>query len=413
MALNEQHDEHIAHSEVFKDSILGAVQFKEERALDEIIKHEDIVNSIFAQYEGEKIGWIMQFLEEELDRLHEERRVQAFAMLAEKERRKLEAAEAGLRQKENIRREEQEYFFQNIQNSNISTVNEYLENVILEEYELTASNDTTKYIENVAKMIAMESRMESSKKFDPKILQESVSDLLIPAIYKRLERKKLERADEVRYNTLDSLIDGILEKHFGHPSPYEETLIIVIEMLELLIDNTVMAFEASETSSEEDDAKYEAKMAIKKIMRTFLPKKNYMTSKERIADTTVDEMLAAIMEDFDKAQQSKRISSKLSDILASFSETYVTSVEHTEEASSSSESKEDSKKLNLYSCITKSQQPTRPSEASNRKYFDLKGIQTGTLRSRDSIFDFDAPPDNPYKRRNSRNLQKSDDDEVE
>uniref|UniRef100_T1GKY5 Uncharacterized protein n=1 Tax=Megaselia scalaris TaxID=36166 RepID=T1GKY5_MEGSC len=189
VALNEQHDEHIAHSEVFKDSILGAVQFKEERALDEIIKHEDIVNSIFAQYEGEKIGWIMQFLEEELDRLHEERRVQAFAMLAEKERRKLEAAEAGLRQKENIRREEQEYFFQNIQNSNISTVNEYLENVILEEYELTASNDTTKYIENVAKMIAMESRMESSKKFDPKVLQESVSDLLIPAIYKRLERK--------------------------------------------------------------------------------------------------------------------------------------------------------------------------------------------------------------------------------
>lgn len=309
-------------------AVMSESQLLKECDLNETIKQEDMLNEIFAEYEGENIGWMMKFLEDELSRLFEERRIHAFAMLAEKERQKLEAAEAGYRQKENRRREEQELLYQTVDTARKTMVNEYLENLILEELDITSEDDATKYIETVSRKIAKEaekqvcSEMASYEVLNTTLIQSTVKDFLIPEIYKRVERKKSQKMTETRYNTLDSLVDGILQKHLGQPSPYEETLIIVIEMLDIIIDNTVMAFEASETSSEEDEAKYEAKMAIKKILRTFCPKRTWKTSTERIAGATLDEMLSAVLEDFETAQKSGSISEKLSEILASFSRAY-------------------------------------------------------------------------------------------
>lgn len=64
--------------------------------------------------EGEAIGDMLDYLSKELIRLQEERRIAAFAMLAERQRRLREAEESGLRQVEERRRREQDELFKQV-----------------------------------------------------------------------------------------------------------------------------------------------------------------------------------------------------------------------------------------------------------------------------------------------------------
>ena len=59
------------------------------------------------------VGEQLDFLNKELQRLHEERRIHAYVMLAERQRRMQEAEESGQRQREErVRRIEDEVFKQ-------------------------------------------------------------------------------------------------------------------------------------------------------------------------------------------------------------------------------------------------------------------------------------------------------------
>jgi hypothetical protein len=60
------------------------------------------------------MGDMLDYLSKELIRLQEERRIAAFAMLAERQRRLREAEESGLRQVEERRRREQDEFFKQV-----------------------------------------------------------------------------------------------------------------------------------------------------------------------------------------------------------------------------------------------------------------------------------------------------------
>jgi hypothetical protein len=64
--------------------------------------------------EGEAIGDMVDYLSKELIRLQEERRIAAFAMLAERQRRLREAEESGLRQVEERRRRENDELFKQV-----------------------------------------------------------------------------------------------------------------------------------------------------------------------------------------------------------------------------------------------------------------------------------------------------------
>ena len=57
---------------------------------------------------------MLDYLSKELIRLQEERRIAAFAMLAERQRRLREAEESGLRQVEERRRREQDELFKQV-----------------------------------------------------------------------------------------------------------------------------------------------------------------------------------------------------------------------------------------------------------------------------------------------------------
>lgn len=67
-----------------------------------------------AALEGKSLGEMFDFLSSELVRLEEERRVHAFAMLAERTRRMKEARESGRRQFEIRRRREEDEIFKQV-----------------------------------------------------------------------------------------------------------------------------------------------------------------------------------------------------------------------------------------------------------------------------------------------------------
>ena len=70
-----------------------------------------------AQVEGSTLADMFDFLSKELVRLQEERRIHAFAMLAERQRRIREAEESGRRQVEERRRREEDEIFKQVRRS--------------------------------------------------------------------------------------------------------------------------------------------------------------------------------------------------------------------------------------------------------------------------------------------------------
>ncbi|CAF4213340.1 unnamed protein product, partial [Rotaria magnacalcarata] len=91
--------------------------------------------------EGEAIGDTFDYLSKELIRLQEERRIAAFAMLAERQRRLREAEESGLRQVEERRRREQDELFKQMLKMTQNTVDTYLEDIIIESTFETANQE--------------------------------------------------------------------------------------------------------------------------------------------------------------------------------------------------------------------------------------------------------------------------------
>ena len=75
---------------------------------------DQLVDEVLQSLEGETVSDMLDFLSKELIRLQEERRVHAFAMLAERQRRMREAEESGLRQVEERRRREDDEIFKQV-----------------------------------------------------------------------------------------------------------------------------------------------------------------------------------------------------------------------------------------------------------------------------------------------------------
>ena len=75
---------------------------------------ESLVDEALAKVEGSSLGEMFDFLSKELIRLQEERRIHAFSMLAERQRRIREAEESGRRQVEERRRREEDEIFKQV-----------------------------------------------------------------------------------------------------------------------------------------------------------------------------------------------------------------------------------------------------------------------------------------------------------
>ena len=103
-----------------------------QRQDDDRVKAQDAnTKSVLATHQGENVGNMLDFLSKELVRLQEERRIHAFAMMAERQRRIREAEESGKRQVEEARRAQQDEVFRQVVKVHQATVDSYLEDLIL------------------------------------------------------------------------------------------------------------------------------------------------------------------------------------------------------------------------------------------------------------------------------------------
>ena len=75
---------------------------------------ENSADEMLSSVAAESLGDMLDFLSKELVRLQEERRIQAFSLIAERQRRISEAEEAGGRQEELRRRREHDEVFKQV-----------------------------------------------------------------------------------------------------------------------------------------------------------------------------------------------------------------------------------------------------------------------------------------------------------
>jgi hypothetical protein len=121
------------------------------------VHKEAFIDEAISTLEGTATGDMLDFLSKELIRLQEERKIHAFAMMAERERRIREAEESGRRQVEERRRREEDEIFKQMVKVHQTTVDTYLEDIILAATDKTADDQSREEIRQVRRVVGTES----------------------------------------------------------------------------------------------------------------------------------------------------------------------------------------------------------------------------------------------------------------
>eukprot|EP00035_Acanthoeca_spectabilis_P021781 m.440173 g.440173 ORF g.440173 m.440173 type:complete len:759 (-) comp18475_c0_seq1:82-2358(-) len=154
--------------------------------------------SALSEVAGEHAGQMLDFLGKELVRLQEERRIHAFAKLAERTRRMREAAEAGLRQKEEARRKKSDEIFRQIIGVHQESVDTYLEDIVCSAQSSAADEiarveirQKAAEVDRVAQEL-YESGMDQTENCAMTVSAELVSQFLLPEADKVAVRAKIK-----------------------------------------------------------------------------------------------------------------------------------------------------------------------------------------------------------------------------
>ena len=97
------------NTKLYKQKVMG---LQRQRHVNQ--QTNQLIDEVLQSLEGEAVSDMLDFLSKELIRLQEERKIHAFAMLAERQRRMREAEESGLRQLEERRRREDDEIFKQV-----------------------------------------------------------------------------------------------------------------------------------------------------------------------------------------------------------------------------------------------------------------------------------------------------------
>ncbi|XP_024058199.1 cilia- and flagella-associated protein 91 [Terrapene carolina triunguis] len=168
-----------------------------------------LVENHLARIEGRALVNMFDFLSKELVRLQEERRIHAFAMLAERQRRIREAEESGRRQVEERRRREEDEIFKQVVKVHQSTVDSYLEDVILNSMESTAEEQAREEIQKVAveiNDIAYEMESRRTRLQSEEIVAELVYGFLIPELQKISVKEKVRQSQRKHISAAHQII---------------------------------------------------------------------------------------------------------------------------------------------------------------------------------------------------------------
>ncbi|XP_037646327.1 cilia- and flagella-associated protein 91 isoform X1 [Sebastes umbrosus] len=172
-----------------------------------------------ARVVGTELGRLFDILSKELVHLQEERRIHAFTLLAERDRRIREAEESGKRQGEELRRKEEDEIFRQVVQVHQETVDLYLEDIILGTLEQTADQQAREEIHRRAKEVndvayAMEESRNNLQ--SEEIVSELVYSFLIPEVEKITVRQRVHQRQHRHLKAARSIIQGPAE-HYGIP----------------------------------------------------------------------------------------------------------------------------------------------------------------------------------------------------
>ncbi|XP_029876852.1 cilia- and flagella-associated protein 91 isoform X4 [Aquila chrysaetos chrysaetos] len=179
-----------------------------------------------AREEGRALANIFDFLSKELVRLQEERKIHAFVMLAERQRRMREAEESGRRQVEERRRQEEDEIFRQVVKVHQSTIDSYLEDIILSSMEDTAEEQAREEIQRMAveiNDIAYEMESRRTRLQSEEIVAELVYDFLIPEAEKMFIREKVRQSQRKHIYAAHQIIHGGTERVLADLALHQET----------------------------------------------------------------------------------------------------------------------------------------------------------------------------------------------
>ncbi|KAF2883495.1 hypothetical protein ILUMI_22668 [Ignelater luminosus] len=180
------------------------------------LKNTTKLHETLNRLSGNVVGTLLDFLNKELRRLMDERRIHAMCLLFDRERHSREAAEAGRRQAELRRREEHDEMFKQVVKVHQDTVDLYLQDIVTEGMEFATEDEARTYIENLATKMD-EQAYSTMDKLDFHDKEELVANLvhnfLLPETEKKIIREKiknrqhnyLKTAHETIFNEIQNL----------------------------------------------------------------------------------------------------------------------------------------------------------------------------------------------------------------
>lgn len=205
-----------AEQQIKRDERRDVLNLQRQQRLHQT--QESMVDKTLSELQGETVGDMLDFLSKELIRLQEERRIHAFSMLAERRRRIREAEESGRRQVEERRRREEDEIFKQVLKVHQSTVDTYLEDILMNAVDSTADEQARQEIRRYADKIndvAYEMEDRRTLLQSEEIVSELVHNFLLPEVLKvnarqnvkSHQRKHLLAAHRIIHNTIEPIIN--------------------------------------------------------------------------------------------------------------------------------------------------------------------------------------------------------------
>ncbi|XP_026867669.2 cilia- and flagella-associated protein 91 isoform X1 [Electrophorus electricus] len=212
------------------------------------------IDAYMAGLSGAVLVDMLDFLAKELVRLQEERRIHAFTLLAERDRRIREAEESGRRQVEERRRREEDEIFKQVVKVHQATVDLYLEDVIIRTIEHTAEDQAREEIHHMAQELdaiahAMEQPRDSVQ--SEEIVAELVYRFLIPEVHKITVRDRVRQSQRRHLHAAHSLIHNTNGSAVGSPvqclHPPSPSARVSVSLLSQMLDQVEEAGAPAET----------------------------------------------------------------------------------------------------------------------------------------------------------------------
>ncbi|EKX55082.1 hypothetical protein GUITHDRAFT_160607 [Guillardia theta CCMP2712] len=167
----------------------------EQHSREAVIEHQrSIISGHIATAVGREVGQQLDYLNKELVRYKEERRIFAMVMLAERQRTMREAEEKGKREEEERRRAKQDEMYRQVMQVHQGSIDTFLENILGDAIESTSSKQAL--MEANARATFLNDIVDSLEQegvTDEDVVKDLVSSFLMPEVSRSDLRTQIQQ----------------------------------------------------------------------------------------------------------------------------------------------------------------------------------------------------------------------------